>query len=36
MYSRKDPLSHFSGLEMEIFGFPQKETGAKSVTMAKT
>ena len=24
------------GLEMGIFGFPQKQTGAKSVTMATT
>ena len=29
MYSGQDPLSHFKGLEMRIFGFPQKETGAK-------
>ena len=34
MYSRKDPLSYFQGLEMGIFGFPQKEAGAKSVKMA--
>ena len=34
MYSGQNPLSHFEGLEMGIFGFPQKETGAKSVTMA--
>ena len=25
----KDPLSHFKGLEMGIFGFPQKETGPR-------
>ena len=33
---KEDPLSHFYGLEIGIFGFPQKETGAKSVTMATT
>ena len=36
MYSGKDPLSHYKGLEMEIFGFPQKETGAESVPMVTT
>ena len=36
VYLGQDPLSHFKGLEMGIFGFPLKETGAKSVTMATT
>ena len=36
MCSELDPLSHFKRLEMEIFGFSQKETGAKSVAMAMT
>ena len=31
-----DPLSRFKRLEMEKFGFSQKETGAKSVAMATT
>ena len=30
------PLPHFKGLEIGMFGFPQKETGAKSVAMATT
>jgi len=32
--SEQDSLSHFKRLQMEIFGFSQKETGAKSVAMA--
>ena len=36
MYLGEDPLSHFKGLEMGIFGFPPKGTGAKSVTIATT
>ena len=35
MCSEEDPLSLFKGLQMGIFGFSQKETGAKSVNMAK-
>ena len=31
-----DPLSHFKRLQRRIFGFSQKETGAKSVAMATT
>ena len=31
MCSEQDPLSHFKRLQMGIFGFSQKETGAKSV-----
>ena len=31
-----DPLSHFKRLQMGIFGFSQKETGAESVAMATT
>ena len=33
MCSEQDPLSHFKRLQMEIFGFSQKETGTKSVVM---
>jgi len=29
-------LSHFKRLQMGIFGFSQKETGAKTVAMATT
>ena len=36
LYSEQAPLSHFKGLQMGIFSFPQNETGAKSVTMAAT
>ena len=31
-----DPLSHLKRLQMGIFGFLQKETGAESVAMATT
>ena len=31
-----DPLSHFKGLQMGIFGFWQKETGAKSAVLTMT
>ena len=31
--SEQDPLSIFKGLQMGIFGFSQRETGAKSVAM---
>ena len=34
MCAELDPLSHFKRLQMEIFGFSQKETGAESVAMA--
>jgi len=37
--SEQDPLAHFrrfKRLQMGIFGFSQKETGAKSVAMATT
>jgi len=30
------PLAHFKRLQMRIFGFSQKEAGAKSVAMATT
>ena len=33
MCSEQDPLSLFKGLRMGIFGFSQRETGAKSVAM---
>ena len=36
MYSGQDPLSYFDRLQMGLFGFSQKETGAKSVAMATT
>ena len=32
----KDPLSHFKRLQMGIFGFWQKEAGAKSVVLTMT
>ena len=35
-YPEQDPLAHFKRLQMGIFGFSQKETGAKSVAMATT
>ena len=34
--SEQDPLSLFKGLQMGIFGFTQKETGAESFAMATT
>ena len=34
--SKQDSLSHFKEFQMGIFGFWQKETGAKSVAMAVT
>ena len=36
MCAELDPLSHFKRLQMEIFDFSQKETGAESVAMATT
>ena len=36
MCAELDPLFHFKRLEMGIFSFSQKETGAKSVAMATT
>ena len=36
MYAELDPLSHFKRLQMEIFGFSQKETGTESVPMEMT
>ena len=33
MCSEEDPLSHFKRLQIGIFGFSQKETGAKSVAI---
>ena len=36
MCSEQDPLSLFEGLQIGIFGFSQKETGAKSAAMATT
>ena len=33
MCSVQEPLSLFKGLQMGIFGFSQRETGAKSVAM---
>ena len=33
---QQDPLSLFKRLQMGIFGFSQKETGAKSIAMATT
>ena len=36
MCAELDPLSHFKRLQMEIFGFSQKETGTESVAMAMT
>ena len=32
MCAEIDPLTHFKRLQMAIFGFSQKETGAESVT----
>ena len=34
--TRMDPLAHFKRLQMRIFGFSQKEAGAKSVANATT
>ena len=34
MCAELDTLSHFKILQMKIFGFSQKETGAESVSMA--
>ena len=34
--SKQAPLSYFKGLEMRIFSFWQKDTGAKRVSMATT
>ena len=37
MCSEKDPLYHLRMLQMDaIFGFSQKEIGAKSIAMATT
>ena len=36
MCAKLDPLTHLKRLQMEIFGFSQKETGAESVAMAMT
>ena len=36
VYLEQDPLFHFKRFQMGIFGLTQKETGAKSVTMATT
>ena len=36
MCAELHPVSHFKRLQMEIFGFSQKETGADSVAMATT
>ena len=36
MCNEQDPLSLFKGLQMGIFGFSQKEIGAKSAAMATT
>ena len=36
MCAELDPLSHFKRLQIEIFGFSQKETGAENVAMAMT
>ena len=36
MWSEQEPLTLFKGLQMGIFGFLQKETGAESVAMATT
>jgi len=33
-FPNRDPLSYFKGLKMRIFGFSEKETGAKTVSMA--
>jgi len=34
--SKQNPLAHFKRLQIGIFGFSQKETGANSVAMATT
>ena len=34
MCFEQDPPAHLKRLQMGIFGFSQKETGAKSVAMA--
>ena len=34
--SKQDPLAHFKKLQMGIFGFSSKETGAKRVAIATT
>ena len=36
MCAQLDPLSHFKRVQMEIFGFSQKETKTESVAMAMT
>ena len=36
MYAELDRLSHFKILQMDIFGFSQKEIGTESVAMAMT
>ena len=36
MCARLDPLSHLKSLQIEIFVFSQKETGAKSVAKGMT
>ena len=36
MCAELDPLSYFKRLQMEIFGFSHKETGAESIAMAMT
>ena len=36
MCSELEPLSPVKGLQMGIFGFSQKETGAETVAMATT
>ena len=36
MCAELDPVSHFKRLQMEKFGFSQKETGAKNVAMETT
>ena len=34
MYSEQNPQSCFKRLQMEVFGFLEKETGTKGVAMA--
>ena len=36
MCAELDPLSPFKRLQMEMFGFSQRETGAKIVAMVTT
>ena len=36
MCAELDPLSHFKRLQIEIFGFSQRETESASVAMATT